>query len=99
VAGILKVAAGLTLHMGASGVIAGLAHLQGVIANATTRNYAYDFRLAALLLVGITIANAGALTLGGARPRAWSTTCLGPHAERHPPAAARHDTAHSGAAG
>jgi len=47
------------------GVIGGLAHLQGVIANATTRNHAYDFPSGALLLpvtiplIPVTPDNAG----------------------------------------
>jgi hypothetical protein len=77
VAGILIVAVGVTLYLGVSGVIGGLAHLQGVIANATTRNYAYDFRLAGLLLVGIMIVYGGVLCLSAVRGlvrhqrRAW----------------------------
>ena len=48
-------------------VISGLAHMQGVMATAARRGYAYDFRYAALLLVGIMVAFAGVLCVSAAR--------------------------------
>lgn len=61
-----QIVAGLTLIVGFN-LIAGLAHIQGVMATAARRGYTYDFRYAGLLLVGITIAYAGLLCLWAVR--------------------------------
>jgi hypothetical protein len=45
----------------------GLAHLYGVLVTATRRSYAYDFRLAALLVVGMVLVFAAALCLSAVR--------------------------------
>jgi hypothetical protein len=60
-AGWSQLAAGTSLFVGLLITIMGLAHLYGVIVTATRRSYAYDFRLAALLLVGIALVFAAAL--------------------------------------
>jgi hypothetical protein len=64
-------------------IIMGLAHLYGVLVTATSRSYAYDFRLAALLLVGMALVVGAALCLsavrGLARRRraAWGRALIG----------------------
>lgn len=45
-------AAGMSLFVGMLIIFTRLAHLYGVMVTATRRSYAYDFRLAALLLSG-----------------------------------------------
>jgi glucan phosphoethanolaminetransferase (alkaline phosphatase superfamily) len=75
VAGILRAAAGVTGFVGVSYAISGLGHIQGVMATAQSRGYAYDFRYAALLLVGITVAYAGVLCI-------WAVRGLA-HGQRH----------------
>jgi hypothetical protein len=66
-AGMVLAAIGLTGYLGVSGTITAALHLEGVIANALTRGYIYNFRLAALLLVGITIFFGGALCIAATR--------------------------------
>ena len=63
---IRQILAGLALILGFN-LVAGLAHIQGVMATATRRGYDYDFRYAALVLVGITVAYAGLLCLWAVR--------------------------------
>ena len=63
----LPAAAGLTLLVGLLLTVMGLAHLDGVMVAATNRGYAYDFRLAGLLLVGSTLVFGGALCLSAVR--------------------------------
>jgi len=62
-----QLAAGSSLFVGLLIIVMGLAHLYGVMVTATRRSYAYDFRLAALLLVGMTLVFAGALCLSAVR--------------------------------
>lgn len=62
-----QIAAGVTAFVGVSYAISGLAHIQGVMATATRRGYDYDFRYAALVLVGITVAYAGVLCIWAVR--------------------------------
>jgi hypothetical protein len=82
-AGLLRAAAGVTLLVGLNSTIFGGAHLEGVIQTAMTRGYAYDFRLAALLLLGMTMVFAGALCLTAVRGlvrgqrRAWDRAMIG----------------------
>lgn len=64
---LLAAAAAVTLLVGLFGAIFGGAHLAGVIETAARRGYTYDFRLAALLLLGITIVFAGAVCLTAVR--------------------------------
>jgi hypothetical protein len=82
-ASLLAAAAGLTLYVGLASTIFGGAHLQGVISAAMARGYAYDFRLAALLLLGMTMVFAGVLCLTAVRGlargqrRAWDRAISG----------------------
>jgi hypothetical protein len=82
-AGLLAAATGLTLYVGLASTIFGGAHLQGVISVALARGYAYDFRLAGLLLLGMTMVFAGALCLTAVRGlargqrRAWDRAISG----------------------
>ena len=62
-----QLAAGLTLLIGLSSVTGGNAHVQGVMSTAQIRGYAYDFRYAGLVLVGIMVAYAGVLCLWAVR--------------------------------
>ena len=62
-----QLAAAISLFVGLLITIMGLAHLYGVMVTATRRSYAYDFRLAALLLVGMAIVFAAALCLSAVR--------------------------------
>jgi hypothetical protein len=62
---IVTAATGLTLYLGLY-LIGGLAHIQGVMETATRRGYPYDFRYAGLVIVGVSIAYAGALCLWAA---------------------------------
>jgi hypothetical protein len=70
--GVVAAAAGMTLLVGLT-VLPGIFHLWGVIVTATRPdNYSYDFRFAALLLVGILLVAAGTLcglSRGWTRPR------------------------------
>ena len=61
--GSLTAAAGMTLLVGLLLMLMGFGHLYGVIVTATGRGYAYDFRLAALLLIGMALVFAAALCL------------------------------------
>jgi hypothetical protein len=80
---VLFGAAAWTLLAGLVSTIFGGAHLQGVIVAAMTRGYAYDFRLAALLLLGMTMVFAGVLCLTAVRGlvrgqrRAWDRAMIG----------------------
>lgn len=82
-AGLLAVAAGATLLAGLDAMIFGGAHLQGVIQVATERGYAYNFRLASLLLLGIMLVFGGLLCLTAVRGlarglrRAWDRAVIG----------------------
>jgi hypothetical protein len=62
-----KLAAGMTLFLGLFSTIFAGAHLYGVMVTATRRSYPYDFRLAALLIVGITMVAAGVLCFAAVR--------------------------------
>lgn len=83
-ANILAVVAGMTLLVGLNSTIFGGAHLLGVIGNISRRAYdSYDFRVASLLLLGITMVFAGVLCLTavrglarGQRP-AWDRVMIG----------------------
>ena len=70
-AGFVRTAAALTLLAGLAGAIPGAAHLQGVIAAATSRGYAYDVRLASLLLLGFAMVLAGVVCLTAVRGLAY----------------------------
>jgi hypothetical protein len=82
-AGLLAAATGLTLYVGLASTISGGAHLEGVIQTAIERGYAYDFRLAGLLLLGMTMVFAGVLCLTAVRGlarrqrRAWDRAISG----------------------
>ena len=83
-AGLLGAAAATTLIAGLAGTIPGGAHLAGVIGNATSGVYqSYDFRLAALLILGMTIVFGGVLCLTAVRGlargqrRAWDRAISG----------------------
>jgi hypothetical protein len=81
--GTLAAAAGMTLLVGLLISVMGLGHLYGVIVTATERGYAYDFRLAALLLVGMALLFGGALCLSAVRglsrgrQTAWGRAVIG----------------------
>ena len=64
---IRQIAARVMGFVGGWFVISGLAHVQGVMATATRRGYDYDFRYAALVIVGITVAYAGVLCIWAVR--------------------------------
>jgi hypothetical protein len=82
-AGCSQLAAGTSLFVGLLIGIMGLAHLYGVMVTATRRSYAYDFRLAALLLVGMALVFAAALCLSAVRGlarrqrAAWGRALIG----------------------
>jgi hypothetical protein len=81
--GSLLGAAGMTLFVGLLITVMGLAHLYGVFVTATNKGYAYDFRLASLVLVGIALAFGGALCLSAVRGlvrgqrTAWGRALIG----------------------
>lgn len=78
-----QLAAALSLLVGLLLTIMGLAHLQGVLTAATNRGYAYDMRLAGLLLVGSTLVFGGVLCLSAVRGLtraqrpAWNRAMIG----------------------
>jgi hypothetical protein len=82
-AGCLQLAAVASLCVGVLLSIMGLAHLYGVMVTATRQSYAYDFRLAALLLLGMALVFAAGLCLsaviGLARGQraAWGRAVIG----------------------
>jgi hypothetical protein len=83
-AAILAVAAGMTLYVGLASTIFGGAHLWGVLVTASRGAYhSYDFRLASLLLLGMTMVSAGVLCLSAVRGlargqrRAWDRAMIG----------------------
>jgi hypothetical protein len=83
-AAILAVAAGITLYVGLASSIFGGAHLWGVLVTASSGAYdSYDFRLAALLLLGMAMVFAGVLCLTAVRGlargqrRAWDRAMIG----------------------
>lgn len=82
-AGLSQLAAGTCLFVGLLITTMGSAHLYGVMVTATRRSYAYDFRLAALLVVGIALVFAAALCLTAVRGlarhdrAAWSRALVG----------------------
>lgn len=83
-AGILRVAAGTTLYIGLASTIFGGAHFLGVTGNASRGVYpSYDFRLASMLLLGVTMVFAGVLCLTAVRGlnrgqrRAWDRGVIG----------------------
>jgi hypothetical protein len=65
--GVVTAAVAVALWLGLGNTIGGLGHIQGVVETATRRGYPYDFRYAALLLVGITVAYSGVLCLWAVR--------------------------------
>jgi hypothetical protein len=79
----LAAAAGMSLLVGLLITVMGLGHLYGVMVTATERGYAYDFRLAALLIVGIALVFGGALCLSAIRGlvrrqrTAWGRALIG----------------------
>lgn len=81
--GTLAAAAGMTSFVGVLLTVMGLGHLYGVIVSATGRGYAYDFRLAALLLVGVALIFAALLCLSAVRGlargqrAAWDRALIG----------------------
>lgn len=81
--GALAAAAGMTVFVGLLLTVMGFGHLYGVIVAATGRGYAYDFRLASLLLVGIALVFGGALCLSAVRGlargkrTAWGRALIG----------------------
>ena len=76
-------AAGLTLFVGALSTFMASAHIYGVLVTAGRKGYAYDFRFAALLVVGTTIVFAGTLCLSAVHGlmrghrRAWDRAMIG----------------------
>jgi hypothetical protein len=81
--GTLAAAAAMTGLVGVLLTVMGFGHLYGVIVAATTRSYAYDFRLAGLLLVGMALVFAAALCLSAVRGlargqrTAWDRALIG----------------------
>jgi hypothetical protein len=82
--GTLAASAGMNLLVGLLVTVMGLGHLQGVIVTATMGRYdSYDFRLAALLIVGIALVFGGALCLSAVRGlarrqrTAWGRAVIG----------------------
>jgi hypothetical protein len=79
----LQAAATLTLLVGLLLTLMGSGHLYGVVVTAGNKGYAYDFRLAALLLLGITMVFGAMLcltaVLGLARGKrgAWDRAVIG----------------------
>jgi hypothetical protein len=79
---VLTAAVGMTLLAGFA-VISGLAHLNGVITTAGPVGYAYDFRFAGMLIVGVLLVVAGTTCLaavGGLARReraAWERALYG----------------------
>jgi hypothetical protein len=65
----IAIATGMTLFVGVLSAGLAVGHLIGVIVTAAGRGYyySYDFRFAALLLIGITILVAGALSIAAVR--------------------------------
>ena len=78
--GTLAAVAGMTLLVGLLITVMGLGHLSGVIVTATNKGYAYDFRLAALLVVGMALAFGGALCLSAVRGLAYGQQTAWGHA-------------------
>jgi hypothetical protein len=82
-AGLHAGAATVTILVGLFGTVSGGAHFQGVAEAALRRGYAYDVRLAGLLLLGLTIVFAGVLCLTAVRGlargqrRAWDRAMIG----------------------
>jgi len=82
-AGWSELAALTSLLLGLLIGIMGLAHLYGVMVIASARTYAYDFRLAALLVVGMALVFAAALCvsavrgLTGRQRAAWGRALIG----------------------
>jgi hypothetical protein len=78
-----QLAAGTSLLVGGLITIMGLGHLYGVLVTATNKGYAYDFRLAALVLVGIALIFGGVLCLSAVsglsvgRRTAWWRAVIG----------------------
>jgi hypothetical protein len=65
--GALAASAGMNLLVGGLLTLMGAAHLLSVIVAASWRGFAYDFRLAGLLLIGSTLVFGGALCLSAVR--------------------------------
>lgn len=82
-AGWSQLAAGISAFVGLLVIVMGSAHLYGVMVTASRRSYAYDFRLAALLLVGMALVFAAALCLSAVRGiarrqrAAWGRALIG----------------------
>jgi hypothetical protein len=81
--GSAPLAAATSVLVGLLLMIMGLAHLYGVMVTASTRSYAYDFRLAALLVVGTALVFGAALCLSAVRGlarrqrAAWGRAVIG----------------------
>ena len=65
--GIWKFAAGVSLFVGVATTIFASAHLDGVMQAAITKGYAYNFRLASLLIVGMAMVAGGVLCIAARR--------------------------------
>ena len=81
--GSLAASAGMNLLVGLLITVMGLGHLYGVAVTAQIRGYAYDFRFAGLLLVGIGLVFGGVLCLSAVRGlarrqrTAWGRAVIG----------------------
>jgi hypothetical protein len=64
---VSKLAAGFTLFVGLFSAILGSSHVYGVMVTANLKAYRYNFRLASLYLVGLTIVAAGVLCIAAGR--------------------------------
>ena len=58
-----QLAGGTSLFLGILVAVMGLGHLYGVVVTATNKGYVYDFRLAALLIVGMALVFGAGLCL------------------------------------
>jgi hypothetical protein len=82
-AGWSQLAAGASGFVGLLVIIMGLAHLHGVLVTANLKAYTYNFRLAALLIVGMALVFAAALCLSAVRGlahrqrAAWARALIG----------------------
>ena len=81
--GTLLGSAAITLLVGLLITVMGLGHLYGVLVTAQIKGYPYDFRLAALFIVGMALVFGSALCLSAVRGvargqrTAWSRAVIG----------------------
>ena len=79
----LQAAASMTLLVGVLITVMSLGHLDGVVVTAGNKGYTYDFRLAALLFLGLAMLFGAALCLtavlgvGRGERRAWDRAVIG----------------------